>query len=974
MKCKSNLYASTAMVAVFVLGGGAAMLQAAGAQQSDQMETVVVTGFRESLANALDKKEHSNLIMESVAPEDIGKMPDMNVAESLQRLPGVQIDRAGGEGTQIRIRGLEYNVTLLDGDVFVTGREMYQSGEGSGGGNGNEYKNSMEGIPSELISGIDVFKSPDASIVAGGMGGTINLHTMSAMNGPDGFRLSGIAKVSYAQAATKVTPSATLVGTYKLSEKFGVVASLAWDHTTTREYEMQAQNRSNWAVAGPTSGYLNTVGEDYIEPEMMYLTNRSIERKRFGGYLGIEYNPIESVTMSLKWFHTDMRTDKRDISDKLNFSPKSDGLGLVSSSPYSIDANGVVSYGTFASKVLELSTMVEEDKDYGDNVQYNAKFDNGGKFRISAKISYGRGVAHSEFAQQDQELSAYSINSSSTNNFNDTIVNNYANYNACGGNGSVQNSPCTFTYKSKNGIYPIVHYTNPSSLVDQNDGLFKSAWAWALGNHNTQTSARIDADYDAMDRIKVTAGIRYSVRALDYMFGRYLFWNPNVTPSSSVYDNWTYYQDPGIAGVPIITFNNAPERLKLVNDFFPQAGLNQVLVQDPAQMAKCPSCWLSKYDNLNGYKMQFFHDPTNSFRVDNKNWSGYFMTDLGDTNDDLHINSGVRVVHTQLTVVQGGYTEDGAYYGSASWNGVPVAGTPVETRREYTDILPSLNVIYNLDDGQKVRFSAARVMAEQNYWQLGQGRQYYYTRETNNRTNTTTGAKDGFAFDNGSAGNPNLDPYRANQIDLTYEYYFGKQGLFSAGLFWKGVESFTESVNVSTTVNDDFGGTTGVVSTYENGGGGRIQGIELSAQYAFESGFGVNVNYTYAESKTQNADAFHKHLPFPGVSNNAFTVQTYYEQGPFEGHLSYTWKGSSFSSTYSITTGSDSTSVWGVYNRHYGQVDAQLTYKFLENLALVFEGRNLGGDAPSQYLQYKQQPFTYNQTGRRFSLDLKFNY
>ncbi|MGB8602764.1 MAG: hypothetical protein WCD42_11280, partial [Rhizomicrobium sp.] len=92
MKCKSNLYASTAMVAVFVLGGGAAMLQAAGAQQMDQVETVVVTGFRESLANALDKKEHSNLIMESVAPEDIGKMPDMNVAESLQRLPGVQID------------------------------------------------------------------------------------------------------------------------------------------------------------------------------------------------------------------------------------------------------------------------------------------------------------------------------------------------------------------------------------------------------------------------------------------------------------------------------------------------------------------------------------------------------------------------------------------------------------------------------------------------------------------------------------------------------------------------------------------------------------------------------------------------------------------------------------------------------------------------------------------------------------------
>lgn len=974
MKCKSNLYSSSALLSVLILGGFTATMAAASAQGEEALETVVVTGFRESLANALAKKENSNLIIESVAPEDIGKMPDMNVAESLQRLPGVQIDRAGGEGTQIRIRGLEYNVTLLDGDVFVTGREMYQTGEGSGGGNGNEFKNSMEGIPSELISGIDVYKSPDASIVAGGMGGTINLHTISALNGPEGFRISGIVKVGYGQAAVKVTPSATLVGTYKLGEKLGIAASLAWDHTTTREYEMQAQNRSNWAVAGPSTGYVNTVGEDYIEPEMMYLTNRSIERKRFGAFVGIEYNPIESVTTSLKWFHTDLRTQTSDISDKLNFSPKSDGLGLVATEPYSIDSNKVVNYGTFASTILELSTMVDNDKNFGDNVQFNAKYDNGGKFRLSTKLSYGRGVARSEFAQQDQELSAYSISSSSTNNFNNTIVNNYANYNACGGNGTVKNDACTFTYKNKGGIYPIIHYTNPSSLVDQDDGLFKSAWAWALGNHNTQMSARVDGEYDAMDKIKISSGIRYGVRTVDYWFGRYLFWNTNVTPSGSVYDNWTYYQDPGIAGVPIITFNNAPERLKLVDDFFPQSGIKQVLVQDPAQMMKCPSCWLNKYDNLNGYDMKLFRDPTNSFQVDNKNWSGYFMTDIGDTTDDLHINTGVRVIHTQLSVVQGGYTEDGAYYGSASWNGVPVAGTPTVTRREYTDILPSLNVLYRLDDGQKLRFSAARVMADQNFWQLGQGRQYYYTRETNNRTNVSTGVKDGFAFDNGSAGNPNLDPYRANQIDITYEYYFGKQGLLSAGLFWKGVESFTEAVNVSTTVDDDFGGSTGTVSTYENGGGGRIQGLELSAQYAFENGLGFNVNYTYAESKTQNSSAFHRHLPFPGVSNNAFTVQAYYEQGPFEGHISYTWKGSSFSGTYSITTATDTSSIWGIYNRSYGQIDAQLSYKFIDNLSLVFEGRNLGGDAPSQYLQYKNQPFTYNQTGRRFVLDLKFSY
>lgn len=984
MQKKSSLYTSTTLLAAWALGG-AALTAGAAAQETEMgdMETVVVTGFRESLANALSKKERSNLIIESVAPEDIGKMPDMNVAESLQRLPGVQIDRADGEGTQIRIRGLSYNLTTLDGEIFVTGREMYQTGEASGGGNGNEFQNSMETIPSGLISGIDVYKSPDASLVAGGMGGTIDLHSLDALAQPEGFSINGILKGSYGQNASHATPSATIVASYKFNDQLALTGSIAWDHTQTRTYEMQAANRSNWAIAGGdtgypsnTSAYTSSISEEYIEPEMMYLTNRLQTRKRFSTYVGVEYNPTDRIETSLKWFHTDMRTDTRDISDKLNFSPMSDGLGLDADEPYSIDKNGVVLYGTFNSTITELSTMVDKDKDLADNVHFRTTWHASDTFNISLRVAYGRGVANSQFAQQDQELSAYGISSSSTNNYNNTLYTvggtTYVSDSLCGGNDTNMaiNGACSFTYKNHNGIYPIISYNNPSSLTDINNGLFKSAWAWAIGDHNTQTAYRLDADYTPFERLKVTGGIRYGVRALDYWYGRYLLWNPNVDISdTSIYDNWTYYQDPGIAGVPIITFADAPERLKLVKKFFPQAGLNRVLVQDPAQMIKCPSCWLATYDNLNDYDMQFFKDPTNSFRVDNKNWSGFFMLDIGDPADDLHINTGVRVIQTQLTVVQGGYTEEGSYYGSASWNGVPVAGDPTITSRSYTDVLPSLNVVYRINDQQKLRLAAARVMADQNYWQLGQGKQYYYTRGADDSSGNAR-----FMFDNGSAGNPNLDPYRANQVDLTYEYYFGKQGLLSVGLFYKGVESFTTQTSEQVTVEDDFGGTQGTLTTYENGGGGRIEGLELSAQYAFTNGFGFNFNYTYAQSKTQVSNAYRDHLPFPGVSNNAFTLQAYYEGGPFEAHVSYTWKGKSFASNYSSITTTAGAEQWAVYNRAYGQVDAQITWKFVENAALVLEGRNLGGDATSQYLRYDNQPFFYDQSGRRISLDLKFNY
>src|ERR1700744_3930570 len=130
---------------IFVSALASAYLMAAGAaqaQQADQAppsgdpQEIVVHGYRASLEAALDKKGQSDLPIESVAAEDIGKMPDQNVAESLQRLAGVQIDRSGGQGTSVLIDGLRQNLTTLNGDVFLTGKEFYVSGVGSGGGAG----------------------------------------------------------------------------------------------------------------------------------------------------------------------------------------------------------------------------------------------------------------------------------------------------------------------------------------------------------------------------------------------------------------------------------------------------------------------------------------------------------------------------------------------------------------------------------------------------------------------------------------------------------------------------------------------------------------------------------------------------------------------------------------------------------------------------------------------------------------------
>jgi TonB-dependent receptor len=161
--------------------------------KSDELQEIVVTGFRQSLQTALDAKRKSDLAIESVAAEDIGKMPDQNVAESLQRLPGVQINRGpAGEGTAVLIDGLRQNLVTLNGDLFLTGREFYVSGEASGGGAGNNSQyGSLEGIPTDPLGGIDVIKNPKASMTEGGLCGTIDLKTRDPLSLQEGLSLGG---------------------------------------------------------------------------------------------------------------------------------------------------------------------------------------------------------------------------------------------------------------------------------------------------------------------------------------------------------------------------------------------------------------------------------------------------------------------------------------------------------------------------------------------------------------------------------------------------------------------------------------------------------------------------------------------------------------------------------------------------------------------------------------------------------------
>ncbi|HEY6923851.1 MAG TPA: TonB-dependent receptor plug domain-containing protein, partial [Steroidobacteraceae bacterium] len=213
-----------------------------------EVQEVVITGFRASLQSALDAKRASIQPIDSVAAEDIGKMPDQNVSESLQRLPGISINRAGGKGTQVLIDGLANNLITLNGEVLLTGREIYSSGEGSGGAGGIQYA-SLEGIPSEEIGGVDVIKNPTARDREGGLGGQIDLKTRSPLAQQMGLNLGGNLRGTKASGADGgVTPVATLVGGFKFNDSFAITASASYDDEKTRDKQFQDQNRNQWLI------------------------------------------------------------------------------------------------------------------------------------------------------------------------------------------------------------------------------------------------------------------------------------------------------------------------------------------------------------------------------------------------------------------------------------------------------------------------------------------------------------------------------------------------------------------------------------------------------------------------------------------------------------------------------------------------------------------------------------------------------
>jgi iron complex outermembrane receptor protein len=945
------------------------------------VEEVVVTGFRASLATALENKRESTQIIESVAAEDIGKFPDQNIAEALQRLSGVQIDRSNGQGTKVRIRGLEQNVTLLNSDIFLTGLELYTQGEGN-----TRETDSLEGIPSELLGGVDVYKSPTAAQLEGGLGGIVNLKTRSPFSLGPGTNIAG--NVRYADAGEGWEPLGALVLSHQFNDRLAVIASVSYDKQVFQTDVLGGENRGSWKFAD--RGDRDVVPQNYFAPEYRYTTDRDEERERLGASISVAFRPTDSLEIEGTWFHSDLDILTEEASLKFPFSLETPGLDV--SQPYAIDGNGVLLNGTFTANSAEAISFVKNTDISSDNFQLGLKWDNGGPVRVSAAAAYSKADQESGSANNDVRYTQYMVRALD------------------GGPGFAPNgsAPANYQFRYDNGNGKLPSFTlvgNQDLFTNPDNAFFKSHWAFADNTDAENWSVRADLQWDpaffSERNVTFSGGVRAAKREIDYEFGRYLADYHGISQLDGIdYGaNWTnfgYFQDGAIgpkacdslgAGgaplgtpgrpncpvdsrfgdapaliLPYQTMSGTPGRVERINGFWRSgnAGTRSVLVQDRGQMSNALAWIQSLYPDT---PFSFFPSPLDTFNVEEETTSAYLMADVGLPDDRFHINLGARVVRTELTVAQNEALPNPTYWGTDSWNGVLRDFQTNVVERSYTDVLPSANIVLDVAEGHKVRISAAKVLARQDLFLLGRGFATEFTR------NPVT---DLFEFTNGTSGNPQLEPYRAKQFDLGYEYYFGTQGLVAVTAFRKSVDSFITEITESVFVPDQAGGRFGPVTRPINGEGGTIEGIELGAQYAFAFGGGFNVNYTYSDSESPFFNDIDRGLPIPGVAKHAYNAQIYYENFGFEARLSYTWRDESFDRNFQFSD--DVTRTYGVWNRDYGQLDAQVGYQVTDNIGVTLEAINLTEEDRSQYLQYENLPFAFESGSRRILLGVRGSF
>jgi iron complex outermembrane recepter protein len=930
----------------FALGTAilAALVSPAAAQDAapaeDEEDAIVVTGFRASIENAIALKRESDFIVDIVSSDDIAGLPDVSIAESLARLPGVSAQRTGGQASAINIRGLSQDLV----SASLNGREQVAT-------SGNRTIE-FDQYPSELVNQAAVYKSPLARHIEGGIGGKIDLQTVRPLNNKEDFKGQVNIRGLYNDRASK-SPDVGSTG-YRAS---GSIQLKLADDTIGFALGYARLFQPNVATRFvqfdfPTPGNNGSPSRDLDGNGTPDAFNFGFEGIQFGGretrdavISVLQWEPSDSVRLLVDGYYSKFKSDVarrgfRVVSTQSGDNQITNPVVINDALVGGQFTNQIGSNGFGFGLGTELVNQDESRRDELYTIGGNLAYDVSDNITASVDVSYSSGTSF--FNNSGINLRPYI-----------TGVSPVSAQNPLGVIRADQVPGNIIVDYRLNGInLPTIN----SISTDFTDTDIAGGSAFLLDGQFLVPQRDEDELFAVAGDVNIAMDDNF-FKSVEFGF-RYADRNAQRVVTS--------FNTFGIPGGPL----QVPADIVKIGGFsggFAGAGLPNFAVVDIDKAFN-----LAFGNNLGSRQptdqIAFDFTIDQSFRIKEETIAGYGQVNFDTTLGGLGFrgNFGLRVVKTDQSST--------VLFADPNLQDDPATPPPArENRRlvtrgdKFTDFLPSANMILDLSDSDLLRLSYSRQISRPRFFELRGS----ISVNTGSDGNTS-----------GSGGNPSLQPFRANQFDLSYEHYLGRSGIIAIGAFYKDLRSFIINDNIA---NFNFvengvtpppipgtnipGNATGSFGAPINGDGGYVWGIEFQLSKTFTElpapfdGLGVQLNYAYSESD----------LNFPSSTSGAnINSVVFYEKSGFGARVSARHRSSFVSPQIGISelilTSAPET-----------VVDAQLSYEFpassaLAGLKLLAQANNLTDEPTRTFFGREEQTGTLQNFGRTFFLGATFNF
>ena len=921
-----------------LLSAGAAHAQSAAAgeaettaDQATEVEEIVITGTRGSIARAVALKRESGTVQDSISALELGMFPDDNVADSLSHITGVSISRtAGGEGQSVSVRGLgpEYTLSTFNGRILATD------------GAGRDF--AYDVLPADVISGADVIKGAEAANTEGAIGGLINLRSASPF---DQRGQHGIIRLEGDHNRMSELDGAKLSAVYSntfLNDTFGLLLGVVSERRDDRTdvagndggwTRNPDPTDESWLWGNAWGGNIDPNNNGVLDPEEYGLIGPG--QFRVGSIL--EEKERTAYTAKLEWRPND------------RFRLVVDGLSTELDSPqvgYQQSFYTLYAPGRWSNMVIDDGIVTSFDMDNPDPEQrLNPELLNQTSYRVVDTELYGVNAQWDVTDSLTLTGDVYRSTSSRNSGGQDSYV-------------VLRMNQANTAHIELNGAYV------PDVTVDFDDGrdLSSGLASGAFTDSDFNTHYFSLAGDNIEDEITGAAftgrwtayrgwldNVQFGVNYTDRRKSRDLV-NNSLTGGADYYSGQYAINVGDLGGNVISNSFNLPNFMSEVNANFPRTFLAFDIASYQAALAAYdgnPRPGGGAYSYAAAAPVW---NPLQSYRVSEETWAGFVQANL--SGERWSGNIGVRVVQTD-TSAQAWDAQILEIIENGAFNYTAVYDDPSEITQEndYTYVLPSINFNYRITEDLRLRLGAAKTMARPSV-------------ETLAPTNTTESVSWG-EFTQIYGGNAALKPYSAVQYDASLEYYFRPNSIFNIAVFKKDIE---DQITTSWEPGQDIGvpGYLFNVQRPINGDTAEVHGVEVGLQHFMDNGFGVRAQYTRNWSKSYVGDL---ERPLEGIAPSVYSLGLFYERGPL-----------SMSASADHTDGFvTAINVLGEgYNEEADDitwVTAHISYSVTDNIDISLEGQNLLDEANTYSINGNPLlPQGYYRYGASYKLGMSFRF